>query len=599
MRYDAAVPPTSNPLLSDPFVDFLLYRVLDAEALCRLPYFSEHSRKASFDPWLDACRRLARESLFGAYRAMDQEPARFEGGRVKVHPKMRELYPKLVELGVLSASRPAAVGGQQLPQLLFNFGVAYLQAANLSACAFHGLTTGAAHLVEAFGSAALKRTYMEPMYAGRWTGTMALTEPQAGSSLADVRTTARASGEHFLLEGAKIFISGGDQDLTENVVHLTLARIEGAPAGTRGISLFVVPRLRPGPDGLEPNDVQVSGLIHKIGWRGLPSVALALGDEGDCRGWLVGEPHQGLKYMFQMMNEARVLIGFNGAATASVAFHESLAYARERKQGRPLGVTDASTPAVPLVSHPDVRRMLLRQKAIVEGSLGLLGFTARYADRSEHESDAAARARAKLLLDLLTPIAKSFPAEKGFESNALALQILGGYGYSSEYLPEAWLRDQKLNSIHEGTTTIQGLDLLGRKAVAQGGAALMAWQEEVETAILHAEKAGLGADLLESMRVALGRALTVSATLGGLGASGDLLGMLGHSADYLELMSTVAIGWVWLALAAAAAGDGPFERGLRAAAEYWLRTEVPRVEQLAARCESGERSFVGLDPDWL
>ncbi len=594
------MPASVNPLLSDRFVDFLLYRVLDAESLCRLPYFKEHSRKASFDPWLDACRRLARESLFPAYREMDQQPARFEGGRVKAHPKMQTLWKQQVELGVIAAGRPWAVGGQQLPLLLYNFGAAYLMAANLSAAGFAGLTTGAAHLIEAFGSEALKRAYLEPMYGGRWTGTMALTEPQAGSSLADVRTSAReAGGGHYLLKGAKIFISGGDQDFTENVVHLVLARIEGAPPGTKGISLFVVPRLRPGAKGLEPNDVQVSGVIHKIGWRGIPSVALALGDEGDCRGWLVGEPHQGLKYMFQMMNEARVMIGMNGAATASVAFHESLAYARERKQGRPLGVSDATTEPVPLVSHPDVRRMLLRQKAIVEGALGLLGVTARYADLSLHAEDEAARTRAKLLLDLLTPIAKTFPAERGFESNALALQIFGGYGYSSEYLPEAWLRDQKLNSIHEGTTTIQGLDLLGRKAVAQGGAALMAWQEEVEVDLLHADKAGLGTGLTQPVRKALDRALAVSATLGGKGAQGDLLGMLGHSADYLELMSTAVVAWIWLKLAAAAQGEGPFEQGLRSAAEYWIWTELPKVEQLAQRCESGERSFVALDPDWL
>ncbi|MFT3835670.1 MAG: acyl-CoA dehydrogenase [Myxococcaceae bacterium] len=586
-----------NPLLSDRFVDYLLFDVLHCEQLCELPHFKEHSRAATLSPWLDACRRLGRETLWPTYRAMDEAPARFERGEVTLHPLMKQLWPKLAELGVISAGRPMSVGGQQLPMTFFNFGIAYLMAGNLSAYGLAGLTTGAAHLIEAFGSPELKARYLEPMYSGRWTGTMALTEPHAGSSLADLTTSATPSGDHHKLKGSKIFISGGGQDLTENIVHLTLARIDGAPKGTKGISLFVVPKLRPrapGQAGLEPNDVQVSGLIHKIGWRGLPSVALALGEEGDCHGWLVGAPGQGLKLMFQMMNEARLVIGVNGAATASVAFHESLAYARDRKQGRPLGVTDPAAPPVAIIEHPDVKRMLLRQKAIVEGSLGLLGIASRHADLAEHSPDEAQRARSKLLLDLLTPLAKTFPAEKGFESNTLALQIHGGYGYSSEYLPEAWLRDQKLNTLHEGTTTIQGLDLLGRKVVAQGGAALMALNEELEATF---ERAGAG-ELVTSMRAAAERVMSLTATLGGRGAEGDLEGMLGHSADYLELMSALVLGWVWLELSAKAPDDD-FGRGLKQAAQYWIRTEVSRVPELAARCESAERSYLDLKPEWL
>ncbi len=587
----------THPLVSDAFIDFLLYEVLDAPALCALPAFSAHS-KDTFTPYLDACRRLARGSLFPAYRAMDAEPPRFEGGRVKVHPKMHALWGQLVELGVIAATRPEAVGGQALPLTVASLASAYLMAGNLSAYAFAGLTTGAAHLIEAFGSTALKAIYRDKLYRGEWAGTMALTEPQAGSSLADVQTraTPTAHGYH-LLRGAKIFISGGDQDLTENVVHLVLARIDGAPAGTKGISLFAVPRLRPTTGGLVGNDVAVSGVIHKIGWRGIPSVALAFGDAGDCRGWLVGPPHQGLRCMFQMMNEARIMIGVNAAATASVAFHEALDYARERRQGRPLTATDAASGPVPLTSHPDVRRMLLRQKAIVEGALGLLGVTARYADLSEHGPSLEVKARSKLLLDLLTPIAKSFPAEKGFEANALALQVHGGYGYSSEYLPEAWLRDQKLNSIHEGTTTIQGLDLLGRKVVAGGGAALAALGEELLADVTRARSVGFDAAAVAQGFEAL---VALTATLGARGAGGDLEGMLGHSADYLEAASVVVIGWIWARLAAATGRrDDAFAKGLRAAAQYWLATELPRVPALAALCDPGESSYLKLDPDWL
>ncbi len=583
-----------NPLISDAFVDHLINDVLELDALLALPAFAGHSRAETIGPWLSACRRVAREVLFPDYRLMDLEPPRFENGHVTVHPRMKVAWRELRELGVIVAGRPAAVGGQQLPLTVATVSHAYLMAGNLAAYAFAGLTTGAAHLIEAFGSASLKATFLDKMYSGEWTGTMALTEPQAGSSLADVTSRARPTDAgHFLISGAKIFISGGDQDLTDNIVHLVLARIDGAPAGTKGISLFAVPKKRPVDGALVPNDVHVSGVIHKIGWKGLPSLALSFGDEGDCHGWLVGEPHQGLRCMFQMMNEARIMVGVNGAATASAAFHESLAYARERRQGRPAGAAPSST-AVPLVEHADVRRMLLRQKAIVEGSLGLLGMTARYADLAEHATEDETRARAKLLLDLLTPIAKTFPAEKGFESNALALQIHGGYGYSSEYLPEAWLRDQKLNTIHEGTTTIQGLDLLGRKVVAGGGAALLALNEVVARDVA---RSTFDASALSA---AMDRVSTVVATLGARGAAGDVEGMLAHSADFMELLSTVIIGWVWVALTnPLGERTDDFAQGLRAARAYWFATELTRVPALAELVTSADRSFVDLRDAWL
>ncbi|MDP1827468.1 MAG: acyl-CoA dehydrogenase [Archangium sp.] len=580
-----------NPLVSDPFIDFLLQDVLDAQALCRLPAFQGQGEALA--PWFAACRRVAREVLFPSYRVIDAEPPRFEGGRVFVHARMHDAWRELVGLGVI-----AGVG--QLPLTVTTLSSAYLMAGNCAAYGFAGLTAGAAHLVEAFGTDALKATYLEKMQSGEWSGTMALTEPHAGSSLGDVTTRAKPTDAgHHLISGAKIFISGGDQDLTTNVVHLVLARIDGAPLGSKGISLFAVPKLRPsldsaGGERLVANDVQVSGVIHKIGWRGLPSLALSFGDEGDCHGFLVGEPGQGLRCMFQMMNEARIMVGVNAAATASVAFHESLAYARERKQGRAIGNADVKAPQLPLTEHADVRRMLLRQKAIVEGSLALLGITARYADLATHSPDEAERTRSKLLLDLLTPIAKTFPAEKGFESNALALQIHGGYGYSSEYLPEAWLRDQKLNSIHEGTTGIQGLDLLGRKVVAGGGAALMALREELE---LELGRAKLD---VTALRTAADQMVELTAALGARGAGGDLEGMLGHSADFMEALSLVVVGWVWTKVVnALGSREDDFAKGLRAAAEYWQRTELPRVPALAKLCESAERSYLDLRDGWL
>ncbi len=608
---------SENPLLRDRFVDFLLHDVLDVTSLTRCAYFADHERE-TFDLYLTACRRLARTRLFPTYRPMDEAPPRLEAGRVIVHPEVKRLWRDLVELGALTATRPASVGGQQMPLSVAALAHAYLMAGNLSAYGYVGLTTGAAHLIEAFGADALKAVFMTPMYDGRWSGTMALTEPQAGSSLADVTTSASPTAHgHHLIRGSKIFISGGDHDATENVVHLVLARIDGAPAGTKGISLFAVPRLRPSQTGmlangtlangtlatgtLVGNDVHVSGVIHKIGWRGLPSLALSFGEENDCHGWLVGPPHEGLRCMFQMMNEARIMIGLNGAATASVAYLESLAYAKDRPQGRSLTEKDASRPPVPIVEHADVRRMLLRQKAIVEGALCLLGTVSRYADLSDHSDDADERARSKKLLDLLTPIAKTFPAEQGFEANALSLQIHGGYGYSSEYLPEAWLRDQKLNSIHEGTTGIQGLDLLGRKVVAGGGATLALFREEVLSDLSAAESANVDRTQLVAVRDALEQLVALTATLAQRGLVGDVEGMMAHSADYLSTFSIVVIAWQWTRMWSVAARreHDAFTRGIERAARYWITTEIPRAAQLAALCVSADRSYLDVRSDEL
>jgi butyryl-CoA dehydrogenase len=409
-----------------------------------------------------------------------------------------------------------------------------------------------------------------------------------------------------LIRGSKIFISGGDQDFTENIVNLTLARIDGAPPGIKGVSLFVVPRRRIEGSELVDNDVETAGLVHKIGWRGIPSVILSFGERGDCRGWLVGEPHKGIAYMFQMMNEARILIGLSGAATATVAYHEAVAYARVRPQGRPLVARDPEQPQVPIIEHADVRRMLLRQKAIAEGALSLVLAAAKQADLAAHAETPEDRRRAALLLDLLTPVAKSFPAEKGFEANALAVQVHGGYGYSSEYLPEAWLRDQKLNSIHEGTSGIQGLDLLGRKVVAAGGQALAIFAQEVAAAIARARAASVSEPLCAEVERSIAVVTTLTAELGAAGLAGDAARMTLHSADYLELFSTVAVAWQWLLQAAAARealarGDAPagFYEGKLCAAQYWIATELPKIDHLAALCRAAEDSYARMKPEWF
>jgi butyryl-CoA dehydrogenase len=593
----------TNPLFSDRNIDFLLYEVLEADRLPELEAFRDHSRE-TFELYLGACRKLAREVLLPSYRTLDESPPSLVAGRVKVHPILHQLYPRMIDLGIVNATRPEEVGGQMLPVTVASIATAYLMAANLSAYAYVGLTTSAARLIESFGSDALRREYMSRMYSGEWTGTMALTEPQAGSSLSDVQTRATPTPlGHHLIQGSKIFISGGDQDLTENIVHMTLARIDGAPLGVKGISLFAIPSRRSEGGRLVANDTSTAGMIHKIGWRGIPSIALNLGEGGDCHGFLVGEPNRGLSYMFQMMNEARLMVGLNGVATASVAYHEARAYAETRPQGRPAGSKNPASPQVPIIEHADVRRMLLRQKSIVEGGLLLLMYASRCADLAEHAASADARREHQLLLDLLTPIAKSFPAEKGFESNVLAVQVHGGYGYSSEYLAESWLRDQKLNSLHEGTTGVQSLDLLGRKVAVEGGAALDLVAREVGKVVARAREAGVDSGWCDALSGAMGTTQALTTHLLGLGnPDATLL----HSADFLDLLSTLVVAWMWLLQAAVAKealakspADPALYDGKLCAAQYFIRTELPRIDLLAGLCRSGEDSYARVRPGWL
>jgi butyryl-CoA dehydrogenase len=588
----------ANPLIDDRVVDFLLHEVLHIEHLSSLPAFEEHSRE-SYDLFLGTVRRLARRVLYPAYRAMDAAPPEFHDGRVQVHPKMREIFPQLAALGLSTATAPIQEGGQGLPRVVATIAEMYLSAANVGACGYLSLTASAARLIEVFGDAYLKETFLPRMHEGTWTGTMALTEPHAGSFLGDLKTSARPLGDgRYAISGSKIFISGGDHDLAENIVHMTLARIEGAPAGTRGLSLFAVPRLRPEGDALVPNAVATAGLVHKIGWRALPSVILNY-DEG-CVGWLLGKEHQGLAQMFRMMNEARLMVGASGVATASAAFQESLGYARTRLQGPRAG----GGPQVPIIEHADVRRMLLRQKAIVEGGLSLVLTTARLIDLSTQAATEDERRQAAALVELLTPVTKSFPAEHGFESTTLALQIHGGYGYTTEYPPEAWLRDQKLNSIHEGTTGIQGLDLLGRKVGMPGGG-LPVLLTAIEQTTQRAVAAGVPAAHLEALAAATAEVTALTADLLARRAAGRVEDVLGVSSDFLTIFSIWVVAWQWLDQVAAAhevfaRGERPeFLEGTCATAAYWFTTEVPLIATLAGRCRQGPAPFLNARPGWF
>ncbi|MCC6810840.1 MAG: acyl-CoA dehydrogenase [Deltaproteobacteria bacterium] len=589
----------ANPLIDDRTLDFLLYDVLDTEALVRFPRFEMHN-KESFTLALRTVAKLARESLFPTLRKMDQEPPVLKDGRVHTHPDLPRVVGQMVEQGYVAMARPIEVGGMQMPLTIASAIGAYLDAGNVGAACYVGLSGGAAHLIESFGSDELKKTYMQPMYEGRWTGTMALTEPHAGSSLADVRTKATPTGKgDYLVQGEKVFISGGDNSFSENIVHLTLARIDGAPAGTKGVSLFVIPKRRVEGGKLVDNDCKPSGLFHKMGWKGLPSIALKFGEDNACHGYLVGKANEGLRCMFQMMNGARLNVGMAAAANASVAYHEALAYAQNRPQGRAMTNRDASTPQVPIIEHMDVRRMLLAQKAIVEGCLALLLTCARYSDVADASPDEEARAKAQKLLDLLTPIAKSFPAEKGFEANALAVQVHGGYGYTAEYLPELLLREQKLNTLHEGTTGIQSLDLLGRKIFGDMGLSIGLLGEEMRQDIAQAEKLPRTKKHAGALGEALDGWTVLLATLGTRAQSGDVDGALATSVWHLELASTIVVAWLWLRMAhiAAKKPSSPFYEGKLRAADYWFETELPRAAELCRRVEMPTPAYRSMPID--
>ncbi len=510
------------------------------------------------------------------------------------------------EGGWIAATAPFELGGQQLPIMISSACRFIFSAANYSASIYPLLTSGAAHLIESFGSKEMVDAYVPGMFAGEWQGTMALTEPQAGSSLSDITMEAVPNREgHYLMRGQKIFISAGDHDGVERVIHLMLAKIKGAPAGVKGISLFVVPNKRPDETGnLVPNDLTVSAIYHKLGYRGAPITQLSLGENGDCRGYLVGEPHRGLYYMFQMMNEARIDVGLGAAAIASAAYHAAVEYTRERPQGRRLTDKDPTLPPVPIVEHPDVKRMLLFQKAVVEGALSMILQCCEYADKAR-VLDGEDKERAELLLDLLTPVAKTYPSEMGVLSVSQGLQCLGGYGYCDEFPLEQLYRDARIHPIHEGTTGIQGLDLLGRKVTMKNGKAFSFFIEEAMTAI----SACHGDPVLSTHAERLGDALAllrkVTDHLLEFARAGETERFLADATLYLELFGIVSIGWQWLLQGLAvqrALAKGPsesdtrFYQGKRYALRYFFSYELPKVQGLAARLMDSDPVTIEIPP---
>ena len=597
---------------------FVLHEYLRApERLAGFAYYEGYDAEA-FDMALDAALQIGDQYLYPIYREMDRDKATCENGVVRTHPRLQAGIEALAEGGWISAHAPAGVDGQQMPLVLNNAGSLVFMSANANVAAYAFLTVGASNLILAYGSDALKRTYLPHMYSGRFQGTMALTEPQAGSSLSDITSAATPlGGGRYRITGQKIYISGGDHPGVENVVHLLLARVEGAAPGTKGISLFVVPKRRPGNGGDDDdawvdNDVQTAGIYGKMGQRGYVAAHLMYGERGDCVGYLVGEEHQGLRYMFSMMNEARIGTGIMATGSASGAYYASLKYAKERPQGRHPSQKDATQPQVPIVEHADVRRMLLLQKSVVEGSVALLLEASLWADL--HEQDPAGAGReAQLLLELLTPVIKTFPSEYGTLAVMNGMQVLGGAGYTDDFPLEQYYRDIRVNAIYEGTTGIHGLDLLGRKVLMHEGAALEAlaarMQRDVaacaKTHPAEAQRVGQAAEKLSAVTQHL---------VGKLHAEGAEA-FLADASLYLEQFGLVVVAWHWLRMGALAQRtlDGEGERGADRAGRldeafyrsnvatmrYFVEYELPKTRGLAARLLSERAVTLETEPALL
>jgi alkylation response protein AidB-like acyl-CoA dehydrogenase len=594
-----------------PTLDFLLYDWLHAERLNERARFAEHSRE-TFDAVLDTCERIAREKYAPFNRLVDTEEPRFDGEKVILPKATHEAHDAYVSSGMLSAAQDYEIGGMQLPYTVEAAAGTFFATASVS---IGGglLTIGNANLLMAHGTELQKKVFALNEFSGRFSGTMCLSEPQAGSSLSDVATRATPDGADFdsdplgpryRLKGNKMWISAGEHELSENIVHLVLAKIPGPDGklvpGTRGISLFIVPKKLVGLDGQltgERNDVALAGLNHKLGWRGTTNTLLNFGEgkypvrgASGAIGYLVGRPGEGLRCMFHMMNEARIGIGLAATALGLAGYYASLDYAKNRPQGRPVGLRpaavqaghgasavakDAAQPQVRIIEHADVKRMLLAQKSYCEGSLALLLYCARLVDE-QHTGSPEAADEARLLLEVLTPVAKSWPSEFCLEANSLAIQVHGGYGYTRDFPVEQYWRDNRLNMIHEGTHGIQAADLLGRKVLMEGGKGLALLAGRVNGTIANAIHQPHLAEHANALAQALQK---VGAATKAAWASGEPAEALANAVPYMQAFGHLVIAWTWLdVLLALPANSGrPADEGRVHAARYFFHYELPKI----------------------
>jgi len=602
-------------------IKFVLYEQLGVERLCQFDKFKDFSRE-TFDMVLEEAAKLASEVIAPVNSPGDQEGCTFEKGKVTVPEAYHEAFKKYCEGGWIAASVDAEAGGQGLPE---SVGIAAAEMFVGASCAFStypGLTRGAANLIQSFGTPEQKRLYLEKMYSGQWTGTMCLTEPQAGSAVGDIKAMAKKEGDHYLITGTKIFITAGEHNLTENIIHAVLARTENAPAGIKGLSLFIVPKIRVNPDGSlgEPNDISCGGIEHKMGLNASATCTLNYGDEGRCHGYLLGQEGQGIQLMFQMMNEARLGVGLQGFAVGNAAYLYALKYAKERIQGVEIEkIKDPSAPRVPIIKHPDVRRMLITMKAYTEGLRAFLYRTAYYADLAKVATDPKEAENCENMIELLTPLCKAYASDMAFRIAEWAIQVYGGYGYCGEYPVEQYCRDVKVSSIYEGTNGIQAMDLVGRKLSLKKGALFMGWMKEISEFIeKHKAHATFGPSIAQ-LGQAKNTLVNVTMHFAKVAAGGDRLYPMLHAYPYLELFGEIELAYLLLDQAVIAkdkleaifqkAGaktdeakakvlneqpEAAFYTGKIHAADFFISNVLPRGQATSVAILGGNRSALAI-----
>ncbi len=565
-------------------LDFMFYEALSLDQVLQSDHYADYDRE-SLDAMFDLCQSIAEEEFLPCAGKLDANEPQFVNGEVETIPEVKQAISAFKEAGLCASGYDADIGGMQLPWMVDQALNGMFVCANNPIHIYLFLTQGVANMLNACGSDELKDKYLSPLVQGDWFGTMCLSEPQAGSSLADITTKAEPLGDgSYKLSGTKMWISGGEQDLSDNIIHMVLAKVPGGPAGVRGISLFLVPKIRVNDDGSlgERNNVALAGLNHKMGCRGATNTLLNFGEGGDCIGYLVGNENDGLANMFHMMNEARISVGMSAVMTALGGYLYSLDYARNRPQGRDLANKDPQLPQVMISEHADIKRMLMTQKAFVEGAQMLMYYSSQIIDQQKLSDNAEQNQRMGLLLDLLTPICKSWPSEYCLEANKLAIQVLGGYGYTREYPVERLYRDNRLNHIHEGTWGIQGLDILGRKVQMHNGAAVAILREEIQGTI----DSAVGHPSLQEHTVALEAALTqMEATVQTVATCSDRSLALANATIFLDAAGHIVIAWMWLKQAVAALNgladgnpaDRDFYQGKLAATKFFFRYELPKA----------------------
>ncbi len=589
-------------------LEFLVYELFNSEALTTRERYEEHNRE-TFDATIDLARRIAEDKFMPIQLKVDKNQPTFDGKRVEMIPEIKDALDTVIESGLGATTEDFELGGMQLPFVVSQIAYSYLSAAGSTALGYVGLTNANCNLISAHGTQEQIEKWVNPMREGRFAGTMAMTEPSAGSGLADLTTSAEpAEDGTYRIKGNKIFISGGDHDLNENIVHLVLARVKGAPKGIKGVSLFIVPKFLVNDDGSvgERNDVALAGLWHKMGGRGHTSCTMSFGEKDGAVGYLVGEENQGLKYMFHMMNEARIMVGTGAACTALIGYQYALEYAKERPQGRLLSNKDPLSAPVNIIEHSDVKRMLLQQKAYAEGAFTLCLFGSALYEDEKTAPDQEQREKAAMMLEFLTPIIKSWPSEYGPKSNDLAIQVLGGHGYMDEHPVEMYYRDNRLNPIHEGTTGIQSLDLLGRKVPMKGFAAYQLVLSEMKAdaeaaAQTHPQQS-------QALLAAVARLETTTQTVLAATQDYNLDLVFANSVEYLDMFGNIVVAWMWLKTGAAVSkglesathdDDRNYYQGKLQAMKFFFEYQLPKIYTSADLLESINRTTFDMQNDWF